>query len=448
MPVALRAVLRVIVHHVTRDVLQALGGETGRPRLAAVHAAPLAYPLVERHHQLHDNLHPPRLRCTRVVPHPVVRPRPVFPRDHRERVVRQLAVELVLVRAALQFEVLIPDPVADLDLEPVVDEKGVERVLVPRRHPRVQLRARFHVVPEARHRCPEHVPVHLADPRPRGLPADVHVPGALERPPRPRVLANPFGVLEPERRSLDQVAVPEDLPPADLREPRDDVRGHEHRRHLVVYAREVAVYPSRDQSFLRFEPIQHAEGLAYDHVRVELDDPLAIGDVVLGPVHHGPGEVVRRVRVLRVYVGVERRDVRRHGVDVRVVRLVAAQKPGELAGCARRHPAVVERDGLPLHVGLAVRGEDVVIVVNLPCRLSLPRHPQSSRPDRSRFSVGRDRGDRERRLRRLRRPRARDDHEDQRERASRHDIARTHRTAAGPPRPRNCMSRLFDGVLK
>ena len=246
-----------------------------------------------------------------------------------------------------------------------MDEKRVVGRLVPGSHARVELGAVLDVVSQPGDGGAEHVPVHLADPRARVLLGDEHVAGAAEGPVHARVLPDPFGVLEPQRRGFPQILRPEDLPTANLREARSRVLVDEHARHLVIDALEVAVIPRGDEPGVGAEALAHGEGLADDHVGVELDDPLAVGGVVLGPVEDAAGKVVRGVVIARVDGVVRRGEVSGHDVAVEVVVLGARQDSGETTGGPRADPAVVQRDGLPVHVRLAVGGEDVVVVVHL-----------------------------------------------------------------------------------
>ena len=259
-----------------------------------------------------------------------------------------------------------------LDANPVVDQERVERVVVPRRHAGVEL-ARVHdVVPQSGDGGAEHVPVHLADPRSGVGLGDEHVARALKRPPHPLVRPHALGVLEPERRGARQVGRVENLPAPDLRHPRPGLRVfHEHPRHLVVDAGEVAVEPRGDDARAGGQTaLRHRQRLAQDHIRVQLHDPLRRQSVfrVFHEVQHRAGQVVGGVIVPGVDVVVPGRHVRGHEVQVFVRReraLVARQKTRHHAGTADVLPAPVQRDALPIHVRLAVRAEDVVVIINL-----------------------------------------------------------------------------------
>ena len=244
-------------------------------------------------------------------------------------------------------------------------QERVEALVVPRRHARVELRAVDDVVAQSRDGGAEDVAVHLADPRPRVLLGDERVAGPLERPVHARVLAHLLRELEPQRRGFSQIVGVENLPPPDAREASLGRVVDEHARHLVVDALEVAVVPRGDQARARGEAAPNREGPADDHVRVELDDPAPVRGVVDAPVEDGAREVVRGVGVVRIDPVVRRREVGRDRVPVRVPLVIARQEAREPTGGARGDPAAVQRDALPVHVRLAVRGEDVVVVVHL-----------------------------------------------------------------------------------
>ena len=266
-----------------------------------------------------------------------------------------------------------------------MDQERIERFVVPRRHAAVEL-ARVHdVVPQSGHRRAEHVAVHLADPRSRVSLGDEHVPRALERPPHPFVRPHLLGVLEPQRRGARQVGRVENLPAPDSREARSDLRVFdEHRRHLVVDPFEVAVEPRGDHARAGGQTaLSHRQGLAQDHVRVQLHDPLRRQSVfrVFHEVQHRAGQVIRRVAIRGVDVVVRGGHVRGHEVQVPVRRervLVARQKTRDHAGAAHVLPAPVQRDALPIHVRLAVRAEDVVVIVDLAGLLVLGLRQTSS----------------------------------------------------------------------